>query len=157
MPFEIQWGDLVQNNADAIVNAANEHLLPGGGVCGAIFAAAGYEPLLEACRRIGGCKTGQAVITDGFMLAAKHIIHTVGPVWRGGGCGEEALLRSCYRCSLALAEKYGCRSVAFPLISAGIYGYPREEALRVAKEEIEAFLLDPRREKIKVSLVLYRA
>ena len=139
MPFEIQWGDLVQNNADAIVNAANEHLLPGGGVCGAIFAAAGYEPLLEACRRIGGCKTGQAVITDGFMLAAKYIIHTVGPIY--SGTPEDAVrLADCYCNSLELAKTYDIHSIAFPAISTGVYGYPLDAATQIAVDTVADWL-----------------
>lgn len=111
-------------------------------MCGAIFAAAGYGELDRACRAIGGCPTGQAVMTPGFALPAKHIVHTVGPIWHGGGQGEAGLLRSCYDTSLRLAWEAGCRSIAFPLISAGIYGYPKEEALSIALEAMEAFAQD---------------
>lgn len=142
MPVSVVVGDLTKLPVDAIVNAANTALAPGGGVCGAIFAAAGYEELDRACRAIGGCPTGQAVMTPGFALPAKHIVHTVGPIWHGGGQGEAGLLRSCYDASLRLAWEAGCRSIAFPLISAGIYGYPKEEALSIALEAMEAFAQD---------------
>ena len=122
MPVSVVVGDLTRLPVDAIVNAANTALAPGGGVCGAIFAAAGYGELDRACRAIGGCPTGQAVLTPGFALPAKYIIHTAGPIWHGGGQGEAKLLRSCYDTSLRLAWDQGCRSIAFPLISAGIYG-----------------------------------
>ena len=138
MPFTMKEGDITQMKVDAIVNAANHELSPGCGVCGAIFSAAGCRQMEWACRAIGRCETGQAVITDGFALPARYVIHTVGPVWRGGG--EEALLASCYRASLELARRYDCRSVAFPLISAGVFGYPRREALAVARAAIEDFL-----------------
>lgn len=153
MAFEIISGDITKIKADAVVNAANTGLRAGGGVCGAIFAAAGAAELQRACDEIGGCKTGQAVITPGFKLDARYIIHTAGPVWRGGGSGEEGLLRDCYLNSLKLAKENGCRSVAFPLISAGIYGYPREEALRIAEESIKEFLRE--NGDMKVSLVLF--
>lgn len=142
MPVSVVVGDLTKLPVDAIVNAANTALAPGGGVCGAIFAAAGYGELDLACRAIGGCPTGQAVMTPGFALPAKHIVHTVGPIWHGGGQGEAGLLRSCYDTSLRLAWEAGCRSIAFPLISAGIYGYPKEEALSIALEAMEAFAQD---------------
>ena len=142
MPVSVVVGDLTNLPVDAIVNAANTALAPGGGVCGAIFAAAGYGELDRACRAIGGCPTGQAVMTPGFALPAKHIVHTVGPIWHGGGQGEAGLLRSCYDTSLRLAWEAGCRSIAFPLISAGIYGYPKEEALSIALEAMEAFAQD---------------
>ena len=111
-------------HVDVIVNAANSALAPGGGVCGAIFAAAGYAEMARACRKLGGCPTGQAVMTEGFALPAQAVIHTVGPIWRGGEAGEAVLLGSCYRTSLTLAAEAGFHSIAFPLISAGIYGYP---------------------------------
>lgn len=152
MPFEVIYGDITRVNADAIVNAANTHLLPGGGVCGAIFDAAGYEPLSRACAAIGGCPTGSAVITPGFKLPAKYIVHAVGPIWYGGDRGEEAALRGCYRTALELARDNGCSSIAFPLISAGIYGYPKEEARRVAEETIREFLAE---HDMTVYLVLF--
>ena len=142
MPFEIVRNDITKMSVDAIVNAANSALAPGGGVCGAIFAAAGYDQLDRACRAIGHCDVGQAVITDGFHLPAKYVIHAVGPIWRGGGQNEAALLKSCYINSLRLAEENGCQSIAFPLISSGIYGYPKAEALKIAVSAIGEFLLE---------------
>lgn len=140
MSFQMKHADITTLRMDAIVNAANPALQAGGGVCGAIFAAAGRAELQAACDAIGGCATGDAVITPGFRLPARCIIHTVGPVWRGGNHGEEALLASCYRRSLEVAAANGLRSVAFPLISAGTYGYPREQALAVARRAVNAFL-----------------
>jgi len=150
--LELVQGDITCEQVDAIVNAANESLLGGGGVDGAIHRAAGPE-LLEECRKLGGCPTGQAKITRGYRLPARYVIHAVGPIWRGGQHGEDELLASCYRYALRLAVEHGCRTVAFPAISTGAYRFPLERASRIALREICTFLArEPRLEKVRVVL-----
>jgi O-acetyl-ADP-ribose deacetylase (regulator of RNase III) len=139
MRIEIAQGDITRLKVDVIVNAANSSLLGGGGVDGAIHRAAGPE-LLAECRTLGGCPTGEAKITQGYRLPAQHVIHTVGPVWHGGGRNEDSLLASCYRNSLALAKAQGLKTIAFPSISTGAYGFPLERAARIALREIRTFL-----------------
>lgn len=137
--MSVHVGDITALDVGAIVNAANEGLLPGGGVCGAIHRAAG-PALAAACRKLGHCPTGSAVITPGFGLKARHVVHAVGPVWHGGTAGEEALLRGCYARSLALAAEAGLKDIAFPAISTGIFGYPLDLAARVAVGAVAATL-----------------
>ena len=140
MALKFLQADITRLAVDAIVNAANTELLAGGGVCGAIFRAAGYRELQAACDELSPIQTGEAVITPGFNLPAKFVIHTAGPIWHGGQRGEENLLRACYTNSLKLAVEKNLSSVAFPLISSGIYGYPPHEALKVAVDAIKIFL-----------------
>lgn len=143
MRLKVVRGDITRQQVDAVVNAANESLLGGGGVDGAIHWAAGPE-LLAHCRKLGGCPTGEARITPGFRLPAKWIIHTVGPVWQGGDAGEAGLLSACYASSLELAVRHDARTIAFPLISAGVYGYPLDRACQIAIAAIADFLGDDR-------------
>lgn len=138
--INVEKTDITQMDVDVIVNAANRNLSHGGGVCGAIFSRAGPHRLAEACSEIGGCETGSAVITPGFDLKAKYIIHAVGPVWQGGNSGEEELLYSAYEKSLILAKENQCRSIGVPVISSGIYGYPKKEAWQVAVRSCRDFI-----------------
>ncbi len=136
----VTWaqGDIVDQDVEALVNAANENLAGGSGVCGAIFRKAGWHEMTAACREVAPCPTGQARTTPGCKLDAAWVIHAVGPIWQGGSGGEEALLRSAYRAALAEAERLGVASVAFPVLSTGVYGYPLEDGCRVAWEELGA-------------------
>lgn len=148
--IQIILGDITKQPVDAIVNAANCSLLGGGGVDGAIHRAAGPE-LLAECRTLGGCETGKAKITLGYRLPAKHVIHTPGPVWHGGGHGEEALLASCYRSCLALASENGCKTVDFPSISTGVYRFPLDRAAKIAMETVSAYLAErPEIERVRM-------
>ena len=142
MALKILSADITRLEVDAIVNAANTNLLAGGGVCGAIFRTAGRHELQAACDKLAPIQTGEAVITPGFNLPAKFVIHTAGPIWHGGRHGEENLLRSCYINSLTLAAEHNLKSIAFPLISSGIYGYPPRDALKVAVNAINDFLAE---------------
>lgn len=138
--IEIKQTDITDLDVDTVVNAANSRLREGGGVCGAIFSKAGPRELAEACSKIGRCKTGSAVITPGFNLKARHIIHAVGPIWNGGNDNEAELLYNTYASSLKLAKENKCESIAFPLISSGIYGYPKEEAWKIALDACMDFI-----------------
>lgn len=155
MPFSIVRNDIARMKTDVIVNAANERLLEGGGVCGAIFAAAGARKLRAACEKVAPCRTGSAVATPAFNASARWIVHAVGPRYIDGAHGEETLLRGAYRSALAESARLGARSVSFPLISAGIFGYPQAEALRVAREEIDAFLATDKAMVDGVEMAIY--
>jgi O-acetyl-ADP-ribose deacetylase len=152
MPFQIVRNDIAKMSVDAVVNAANSELLAGGGVCGALFEGAGVAELTQACNAIGHCDVGDAVITPAFALPARYIIHAVGPVWQGGGACEADLLRSCYERSLALALAHGCTSIAFPLISTGIFGYPKKEVLDIVQAVVSEFLAQ---HDLEIHLVVY--
>lgn len=153
MPFSIVRDDISRVHADVLVNAANVRLAPGGGVCGALFSAAGFDEMRAACEAIGGCATGDAVATPAFNLPARWCVHAVGPIWRGGRAHEEELLRRCYRSAFARAVELGARSVAFPLISAGIYGFPVERALAIVREEVAEFLRH--HDEVALTLVVF--
>ena len=155
MPIEIVTGDITKLDVDAVVNAANERLRGGGGVDGAIHRAAGPE-LLEACKQYLNCPTGEVRVTPGFRLPARHVIHAVGPIWRGGTEGEDRLLASAYRNALATAAELGAMSIAFPAISTGIYGFPRERAARIAVQEVQSWLTSGR-QPARVILVAFDA
>jgi len=152
MSLEIVRNDITEMKVDSIVNAANSSLKMGGGVCGAIFQAAGERDLQAECDKIGSCNVGEAVITGGYDLPAKQIIHAVGPIWQGGKHNEAKLLHDCYRNALNLAEKHELESIAFPLISSGIYGYPKDQAIQIAIQAISEFLMG---HEMKVYLVVY--
>lgn len=151
MPLKIIRQDITKIKCDAIVNPSNRHLWPGGGADAAIHEAAGPE-LLEYCQKLDGCSVGEAKITPAFKLPCKYVIHTAGPEWNGGLAGERVLLRSCYKESMKLAIKHGCKTVAFPLISSGLYGYPKDQVLKVAVDVISAFLM---RYEMEVYIVVY--
>ncbi|WP_417062238.1 macro domain-containing protein [Enorma massiliensis] len=153
MPFSIVRDDISRVHADVLVNAANVRLAPGGGVCGALFSTAGFDEMRAACEAIGGCATGDAVATPAFNLPARWCVHAVGPIWRGGRAHEEELLHRCYRSAFARAVELGARSVAFPLISAGIYGFPVERALAIVREEVAAFLRH--HDEVALTLVVF--
>ena len=148
--IEVKKIGITELDVDVIVNAANSRLLEGGGVCGAIFRDAGSAKLAKACSEIGGCETGNAVITPGFNLPAKHIIHAVGPIWHGGNDNEAELLYNAYEQSLILAKENGCHSIGFPVISSGIYGYPKEEAWKIAIQACNDFITDNSDYRIKI-------
>ena len=150
----IQKQSITEMDVDCIVNAANSQLRNGGGVCGAIFAAAGARELQAACDALGHCPTGEAVITPGFKLKAKYIVHAVGPIWQGGSHNEEKLLYRCYQNAMKVAYTKGCRSIAFPLISSGIYGYPVKDAWRVA---IKAIRESPYERDVTIAVIDDRA
>lgn len=154
MRIKVLKGDITKLKVDAIVNAANGSLLGGGGVDGAIHRAAGRE-LLEECRGLHGCNTGEAKMTKGYMLPAKYVIHTVGPVWHGGADGEAELLKNCYENSLQIATDNGFKSIAFPAISTGVYGYPKEQAAEIAVNTIVDFMTEKTAEDFEVWLVAF--
>ena len=156
MGLTVVCGDITQVKAEAIVNAANEILLGGGGVDGAIHKAAGIE-LQEECKTLCGCRTGEAKITKGYLLPAKYVIHTVGPIWRGGGHGEPELLAACYKNSLRLAAEYHLKTIAFPAISTGVYGYPKTEAAKIAVAAAQEFLKEYDIHDMEVTFVAFNS